>query len=231
MTHLFSSFDPKTIFFQLNWLASAFGLLVLPSLFWLGNSQWNSLVKNTLKLISTEFQAVLGSLRSPRNAGVFLGLFLFIFSNNALGLLPYVFTSSRHLVFTLTLALPLWLGHNLYSWYLQPKFCLAHLIPRGTPAPLLVFMFCIEILSRVIRPLTLSVRLIANMIAGHLLFSLLRTGLFLNCFSITVYIALAVLFTLILLELSVSFIQAYVFSLLSCLYVKDHLTLTLENHM
>lgn len=182
-----------------------------------------------LNYIALEFNSVLGHNRSSHNVGLFLGIFIFVFLNNFLGLFPYIFTRRRHLVFTLTLGLPLWLGHNLISWYYQPKYCLAHLVPMGTPLILINFIFCIEVLRSLIRPLTLSIRLIANITAGHLLFSLLRVDLIFSVFSLKIYFVLIIYLILIILELGVSIIQAYVFSLLSCLYVKEHLTLELEN--
>ena len=93
---------------------------------------------------------------------------------NFLGLFPYIFTPSRHLVITINLALPVWLGYITYSIILNINFFLSHLVPLGTPYPLIIFIVLIEIIRRIIRPLTLSVRLAANIVAGHLLMVLIR---------------------------------------------------------
>merc|ERR1712141_132357 len=95
---------------------------------------------------------------------------------------------------------------------------LAHLVPLGTPYALMPFMVVIELVRRIIRPLTLSVRLAANIVAGHLLMVLVRspiTTIRLNFIALVI----SALLLLIMLELAVSFIQAYVFSTLISLYV------------
>jgi F-type H+-transporting ATPase subunit a len=90
-----------------------------------------------------------------------------------MGLFPYVFTASRHLVFTLSLSLPLWLGTIIWSVVFQFNNIIAHLVPLGTPGALMPIIVLIESIRSVIRPFTLAIRLAANMIAGHLLLTLL----------------------------------------------------------
>merc|ERR1712173_306186 len=101
--------------------------------------------------------------------------FFFIVYSNFLGLFPYIFTSTSHLSITVRLILPLWLGNIILSVVKRTNFFLSHLVPNGTPYVLIPFMVIIELISRMIRPLTLSVRLAANMIAGHMLMSLVRS--------------------------------------------------------
>lgn len=97
---------------------------------------------------------------------------------------------------------------------------IAHLVPLGTPAPLINFMVIIETISSIIRPLTLSVRLTANIIAGHLLISLL--GNIGPNSRKTIFIRIILLqFLLIILELAVAIIQSYVFSILTILYISE----------
>jgi F-type H+-transporting ATPase subunit a len=98
---------------------------------------------------------------------------LIVFSN-FIGLFPYIFTATSHLTITISLAVPAWLGYILYSSLKNINFFLSHLVPLGTPYPLIPFIVLIEIIRRVIRPITLSVRLAANIIAGHLLIVLMR---------------------------------------------------------
>ena len=97
---------------------------------------------------------------------------------------------------------------------------LTHLVPLGTPYPLIPFMVVIEIISRVIRPLTLSVRLAANIIAGHLLITLIRSPI-VRISLIRIILVIIGLLLLIILELAVSIIQAYVFRTLISLYVNE----------
>ena len=153
-------------------------------------------------------------------------MFFFIFVNNFLGLFPYIFARRRHLSFALRIALPLWGGHIVLSWVKQPTFALAHLVPKGTPGALIRFIVLIELVRNVIRPLTLSVRLIANMTAGHLLLCLLRSNVSISRLSSSILV-LSALVVLAILEIAVSLIQAYVFTLLSTLYLEEVQTKTL----
>ena len=146
--------------------------------------------------------------------------FLIIFVYNFIGLLPYVFTRTRHLSITISLSLPLWVGYFSINFFKNTRRSLAHLVPLGTPLPLVPFMVLIEIVRNLIRPITLSVRLAANIVAGHLLLSLLRTpASSCNYFILTVIISFLLL--IMFLELAVSLIQRYVFITLSSLYISE----------
>lgn len=136
-----------------------------------------------------------------------------------MGLFPYIFTARSHIVFTLSFALPIWLGQIFYGWYNNLTNILIHLIPQNTPFVLIPFIVVIEIIRAFIRPLTLSIRASANIIAGHLLISLLRSaaGNFLLFLPITMVFQLA----LTGLELAVALIQAYVFRVLITLYSSE----------
>ena len=118
----------------------------------------------------------------------------------------------------MALALPLWVGYIIYTTVLNIGRFLAHLVPLGTPYALIPFIVIIELTRRVIRPLTLSVRLAANIVAGHLLIVLVRGPISrINLSFILLVLSASLL--LLILELAVSFIQAYVFSTLISLYV------------
>jgi F-type H+-transporting ATPase subunit a len=108
----------------------------------------------------------------------------------------------------------------LLRWFKQPGYILAHLVPLGTPGILIPFIVMIEIVRALIRPLTLSVRLAANIIAGHLLLTLLRAqGPHLPP-GLTLFL-LRALVVLRMLETAVAVIQAYVFRVLSTLYLGE----------
>lgn len=176
--------------------------------------------KNLLNFLNNEFIAILGPTSNPGVTWVRIRLLVFIMFNNFLGLLPYVFTSSSHLSFTLALALPLWLGHVLISWVKQPIPILAHLVPLGTPYPLIPFIVIIELVRRLIRPGTLAVRLAANIVAGHLLLTLI--GSLAPRVSIGILTGIiGGLILLITLECAVALIQSYVFRILITLYIEE----------
>lgn len=220
MGNLFSIFDPNSIFsLPLNWVGLSTGILIFPSFFWLTKNQVFFTVIGVANFVKGEFSAILGKTPSGGTWPT-ISLFFFILIINFSGLLPYVFPTSRHLVVSVSLALPLWLGHTGYSWVVQPNHMLAHLVPLGTPGALMPFMVLIERVRAIIRPLTLSVRLAANIIAGHLLLTLLSSqGPHLSL-SLTFFL-LGFLFVLNMLETAVAIIQAYVFRVLSTLYLRE----------
>nr|YP_009918123.1 ATP synthase F0 subunit 6 [Torleya nepalica]QLP89025.1 ATP synthase F0 subunit 6 [Torleya nepalica] len=222
MTNLFSVFDPSSSVFSLslNWLSTLLGILCLPLSFWLLPSRFTYLWNSVTSTLHKEFSTLLGPGGKSGSTFLFISLFSLILFNNFFGLFPYIFTSSSHLSFTLTLALPLWLSFMVYGWLNHTQHMFAHLVPQGTPPVLMPFMVCIETISNIIRPGTLAVRLAANMIAGHLLMTLMgNTGpsLALSLVSFLLVGQLA----LLLLESAVAIIQSYVFAVLSTLYSSE----------
>nr|YP_010999499.1 ATP synthase F0 subunit 6 [Ochthebius lejolisii]QNP10023.1 ATP synthase F0 subunit 6 [Ochthebius lejolisii]WPM98411.1 ATP synthase F0 subunit 6 [Ochthebius lejolisii] len=220
MTNLFSSFDPGTMYnLSLNWMSTFLGLLMIPTMYWLIPSRMNFLWIKICLTLHKEFKILLGN-KIKGSTLMFISLFSMILFNNFLGLFPYIFTSTSHLTLTLTLALPLWLSFMIYGWINNTTHMLAHLVPQGTPPILMPFMVCIESISNIIRPGTLAVRLAANMIAGHLLMTLLgNTGPMLSMMMINILIIIQLL--LLLLESAVAIIQSYVFAILSTLYSSE----------
>nr|WIM35155.1 ATP synthase F0 subunit 6 [Pristipomoides argyrogrammicus] len=155
---------------------------------------------------------------------ILTSLMLFLISLNMLGLLPYTFTPTTQLSLNMGLAVPLWLATVIIGLRNQPTVALGHLLPEGTPTPLIPVLIIIETISLFIRPLALGVRLTANLTAGHLLIQLIATAAFvLLPLMPTVAILTAILlFLLTLLEVAVAMIQAYVFVLLLSLYLQEN---------
>nr|YP_010118681.1 ATP synthase F0 subunit 6 [Pelopidas mathias]QQY86877.1 ATP synthase F0 subunit 6 [Pelopidas mathias] len=222
MTNLFSIFDPSTNLFNLslNWLSTFLGLCFIPYSFWMiPNRQfilWN-LIINKLHL---EFKNLLGPQSSSGSTFIFISLFSFILFNNFLGLFPYIFTSTSHLTISLSISLSMWLSFMFYGWINNTQHMFIHMIPQGTPSILMPFMVLIETISNIIRPGTLAVRLTANMIAGHLLLTLLSsTGI--NMPNYLVILLIFVQILLLTLEMAVAVIQSYVIAILSTLYSSE----------
>nr|YP_009104685.1 ATP synthase F0 subunit 6 [Damithrax spinosissimus]AIT75852.1 ATP synthase F0 subunit 6 [Damithrax spinosissimus] len=221
LTNLFSIFEPTSSIFNLsiNWISTFLGLLFIPYFFWASPSRWSLFWSKITSTLHKEFKTLL----LPSHQGttiLFVCLFSFIVFNNFLGLFPYVFTSSSHMTLTLSLALPLWISLMLFGWINHAQHMFAHLVPQGTPPILMPFMVIIETISNVIRPGTLAVRLMANMIAGHLLLTLLgNTGPSLSTTLLSLLIFSQIL--LLLLESAVAVIQSYVFAVLSTLYTGE----------
>nr|UIR97929.1 ATP synthase F0 subunit 6 [Cyphoderus sp.] len=221
MTNLFSVFDPSANFnLSFNWMSSLLFIIMLIPSFWLINNKHNLMINNIINTLHNEFKMLLGPSSNKGSTIMFITLLTFILINNFMGLFPYIFTSSSHITMTLTLALPFWLSFMLYGWINMTTHMFAHLVPQSTPTALMPFMVLIESISNIIRPLTLSVRLMANMVAGHLLMTLLgnQTAVATN------FILAGLLFTQILLltlESAVAMIQSYVFAVLTTLYSSE----------
>nr|YP_010701760.1 ATP synthase F0 subunit 6 [Autocrates maqueti]WCK11518.1 ATP synthase F0 subunit 6 [Autocrates maqueti] len=220
MANLFSSFDPSSNWnMPLNWLSTLLGMSIVPTMFWLIPSRLNLLWIKITSTLHKEFKTLIGGDITGSTL-IFVSVFSLILFNNFLGLFPYIFTSTSHMTLTLTLALPLWLTFMLYGWINNTIHMFTHLVPQGTPPVLMPFMVCIETISNLIRPGTLAVRLSANMIAGHLLMTLLgNTGSMLSTYMVSMLIIIQLL--LLLLESAVAIIQSYVFAVLTTLYSSE----------
>ncbi len=222
MGNLFSSFDPqaRVLFFSggLNWVSTLRAAIIFPQVFWLTKNQFRGRLMTIFKALLAELRAVFGGLCVPGVRIIFLSFFFFIIFSNFLGLFPYVFTASRHLVFTLALSLPIWLGTIIWSIFFQFKNIIAHLVPLGTPGALMPVIVLIETVRSIIRPMTLGIRLAANIIAGHLLLTLLGGQ---GRFRLRGRIVLLALAALITLECAVACIQSYVFTILRSLYLSE----------
>nr|YP_007025103.1 ATP synthase F0 subunit 6 [Gorpis annulatus]AEI53346.1 ATP synthase F0 subunit 6 [Gorpis annulatus] len=220
MTNLFSTFDPSTsMMLSLNWVSMVIILMIIPMNYYFLPSRFMSLINSIYMKLNMEFKVLLGD-KSKGFDLVFVSLFMFILMNNLFGLIPYIFTSSSHLVFSLSLALPLWLSIMLFSWINLTQKMLAHLIPMGTPPLLMPFMVIIETTSNIIRPGSLAVRLMANMVAGHMLMSLLGNNI-MNSSMLLMMMLMLIQMMLMLFETAVALIQAYVFTILSTLYSSE----------
>nr|YP_003345260.1 ATP synthase F0 subunit 6 [Facciolella oxyrhyncha]BAI53475.1 ATPase subunit 6 [Facciolella oxyrhyncha] len=155
---------------------------------------------------------------------ILTSLMLFLITTNLLGLLPYTFTPTTQLSLNMGFAVPLWLATVVMGMRNQPTVALGHLLPEGTPLPLIPVLIIIETISLFIRPLALGVRLTANLTAGHLLIQLIATAVFvlLPMMPTVAILTATVLFLLTLLEVAVAMIQAYVFVLLLSLYLQEN---------
>nr|YP_009712022.1 ATP synthase F0 subunit 6 [Epicopeia hainesii]QGA74570.1 ATP synthase F0 subunit 6 [Epicopeia hainesii] len=222
MSNLFSIFDPSTnlINLPINWISTILGLLFIPYSFWLIPNRHHFFWNYILLKLHNEFKTLLKNNYFNGSTFIFISMFSFIFFNNFLGLFPYIFTSTSHLTLSLSISLPLWLSFMLYGWINNSQHMFMHMIPQGTPSILMPFMVLIETISNIIRPGTLAVRLTANMIAGHLLMTLLSsTGPNLPSYFIFLLIIIQIL--LMILESAVAIIQSYVIAILSTLYSSE----------
>nr|YP_009561798.1 ATP synthase F0 subunit 6 [Anthus richardi]QAT97711.1 ATP synthase F0 subunit 6 [Anthus richardi] len=217
--------SPSLLGIPLVLISMTFPALLLPSL----DNRW---ITNRLSTLQLWFiNLVTKQLMMPLDkkghkwALILTSLMIFLLLINLLGLLPYTFTPTTQLSMNLALAFPLWLATLLTGLRNQPSASLGHLLPEGTPTPLIPALILIETTSLLIRPLALGVRLTANLTAGHLLIQLISTAttaLFSTMPMVSI-LTLLILFLLTILEVAVAMIQAYVFVLLLSLYLQENI--------
>nr|UZF66143.1 ATP synthase F0 subunit 6 [Neodiprion qinghaiicus] len=222
MMNLFSIFDPSSSmmsWYNINWSSTLLSLILIPSSFWMIMSRKKMLFTKLMNKINKEIKILTGYNKMNCTL-MFASLFIFILINNFMGLFPYIFTSTSHLTISLTLSMNLWLMNMFFGWMKNTNHMFIHLVPQNTPSLLMPFMVMIESISNFIRPMTLAVRLTANIIAGHLLMTLMSE----MGNKISVFLSMILIITqmsLLTLEYAVSIIQAYVFMTLITLYSSE----------
>nr|QCP69523.1 ATPase subunit 6 [Charadrius alexandrinus] len=206
-------------------LSMLFPALLLPA----PDNRW---ITNRLSTLQLWFSHLITKqLMTPLNKGghkwalILTSLMMFLLMINLLGLLPYTFTPTTQLSMNMALAFPLWLATLLTGLRNQPSISLGHLLPEGTPTPLIPALILIETTSLLIRPLALGVRLTANLTAGHLLIQLISTATtaLLPIIPAVSILTASILLLLTILEVAVAMIQAYVFALLLSLYLQENI--------
>lgn len=181
----------------------------------------------SLAELSYEFVAEMVDTNAGHGAAPFFPfiftLFMFVLACNLLGLIPYSFTVTSQIIVTFALALVVFIGVTIVGIVKHGAHFLRLFVPTGVPAILLLLLVPIELLSYFIRPFTLSIRLFANMLAGHTMLAIF--GGFAASIGLLALFPLAINIALVGLELLVAALQAYVFAILTCLYLRDALHL------
>jgi F-type H+-transporting ATPase subunit a len=199
----------------------------------LGFTRSRALVPGRLQsLAEISYEFVADTLRSATGeAGMkffpfVFTIFMFVLFANVLGLLPYAFTVTSHIVITAALALLVFLTVIVYGFWKNGLRFFKLFVPSGVPIYILPFVVAIEVLSFLSRPISHSVRLFANMLAGHI--TLKVFGGFVTMIAgigiagwFGAVLPLVMIVILTALELLVAFLQAYVFAILTCIYLND----------
>jgi len=214
--NLFSIFDPSIYFLRIfPWLFLFITLLIILINYYF-NNKMVFIKKILLKFILNEVVPLLGYRNKKGITSYFLIIFFSILLINFFSLFPFHFTVSAHIIMAFPSALIIWLIIIIFGLFNNSKMIIIHIVPIGTPLVLINFIVLIELVRNFIRPITLSVRLTANMVAGHLLLRLLGGFGLIN--ELNFGISFLGILILSMLELSVSFIQSYVFITLITLY-------------
>jgi F-type H+-transporting ATPase subunit a len=156
-------------------------------------------------------------------------IFMIVLMGNLLGMLPYSFTYTSHIIVTFALALMVWVAATAIGFARHGLHFFSLFLPSGIPLPLAPLIILIEVISYLSRPISLSVRLFANMVAGHTMLKVFA-GFSVGLMAVTFGFGLAIIpavvnVALIGLEVMIACIQAYVFTILTCLYLKDAIEL------
>lgn len=188
-------------------------------------NSWQVLSEFTYEAAMTIVQDNIGEKGEKYFPLIFV-IFIVLLFCNILGLVPYSFTVTSHIAFTFGLALAIFIGINLIGIQIHGFHFFAIFLPKGAPLGIVPILVVIEFISYIVKVFTLAIRLFANMTSGHTLLKIIAgfawTILtFGGLVSFLHIIPLIILFALIGLELGIALLQAYVFALLTCIYLND----------
>ena len=195
-------------------------------------SKKNSLIPNKIQLLA-ELSYTFVSKMISDTAGLqkqnhilhfIFSLFMFVLFCNMFGMIPYTFTVTSHIIVTFVLAAFIFIGVTIIGFMKHGFGYLKLFVPSGVPAVLLPLIVVIEIISYLSRPISLSVRLFANMMAGHTMMKVFG-GFVISLGIVGGWLPLSFSVALTGLEILVAFLQAYVFAILTCIYLNDALNL------
>ena len=187
--------------------------------------RWQSLAESAYEFIHRMVTDQVGD-EGKRFFPFVFTLFMFVLVGNMLGLFPYAFTFTSHIAVTFGLAAIVFVLITVVAWSLHGKKFFGYFFPEGAPLWLAPIIVPVEIVSYLSRPVSLSIRLFANMVAGHVMLKVFATfvvmlaglgsvGPFLSIMPLTLNVAL------VGFEVLVAFLQAYVFAILTCIYLHD----------
>lgn len=217
---LFSVFDPTSYFgLSLSWIIMIIIYMFIPIKYYLLEGK----IIKIIVLFYNKIRIIFKEVSIPNHLGLnFLVVvtFIYLIIRNLLGLFPFIFTGTAHPVITLGWGVILWLSFFLIGFNFNIKIRCAHLVPEGRPLFLSPFIVMIERIRHLIRPFTLSIRLAANIMAGHLIIGLLSRISLMNVFRL--FRSLFLQTVLLILEFAVAIIQRFVFRILLLLYALEY---------
>jgi len=218
---IFSNFDP--IWFSLcykNLIAVATPPIIILRILWLKK---NKIIIGLIPIISyVSNQLILTKLKHIKIIlSITRRIFILIVFINIIGIMPYLFRITSHILFTLSMGLPIWILLIIRSATFLTKNFIAHLLPNSAPIWLSPFLVLVELTRILVRPLTLSFRLAANITAGHVIINLIF--IYSISYIIKTFLLIRIISRIYLIfELTICMIQAYIFCLLLSLYANDH---------
>jgi F-type H+-transporting ATPase subunit a len=216
-----------------NSSAYMFGTVAIISLLMIGGVSKNELVPGRIQsMAEISYEFVASTIRSTAGREgmkffpLVFSIFMLIAVSNLIGIIPYTFTIASHIIVTAALALLVFLTVIIYGFYKNGLKFFKIFVPGGVPIYILPLVVAIEIFSFFVRPVSHSVRLFANMLAGHITLKVFASFVvtlgafgYVGWFGAALPLGLTIALTA--LELLIAFLQAYVFAILTCIYLND----------
>ena len=211
-----------TLLYTLFYMITRQGGLLIPS-------RWQSFVEMIYEFVVSLVDEQIGS-KGKKFFPLIFTIFVFLLFTNLIGMVPYSFTATSHLVVTFGLSLSLFIGITIVGFQIHGVHFFSFLLPKGAPLALAPLLVVLELVSYCFRAVSLGVRLFANMMAGHTLvkilsgfaWTMLSVG---GILTVASFIPFAIVFALTGLEIGVACLQAYVFTILTCIYLNDAINL------
>lgn len=219
ITNIFSIFDPSSSLIKLNNISFIVIAFILINQINKADTNTSHMINKVKKRFKKERNALINEKKG--NNKIIQTTITILLLLNLIALLPQTIALTSQGTLTLGIAITIWLLSILFRITKKPKRLIIHLTPQGTPIQLINFIVIVEIIRTIIRPITLCVRLTANITAGHLLISLLR-NFFLSLSKTSKFILTLIPILLTILERRVAIIQAYVFTTLISLYAAEN---------
>jgi F-type H+-transporting ATPase subunit a len=184
--------------------------------------RWQSLAEISYEFVSNMIRDNVGQ-EGRKYFPLIFSLFMFVLFGNLLGMIPYSFTYTSHIIVTFAMAAVVFIGVTIIGFKKHGLHFLSFLMPAGVPVFMAPLIVPIEILSYFTRPVSLALRLFANMTAGHTMLKVFAG--FVALLGVFGVVPLLLVAALTGLELIIAFLQAYVFTILTCVYLNDALHL------
>jgi len=184
--------------------------------------RWQSMAELSYQFVADLIKDTVGSEGRKYFPAIFT-VFMFILFGNMAGMIPYSFTFTSHIIVTLAMAMVVFVGVTILGFARHGMHFFSFFVPPGAPLAMWPLLIPIEVISYLSRPVSLSVRLFANMLAGHTLLKVIAG--FIAVLGVAGIAPLALVVALTGLEILIAFLQAYVFAILTCLYINDALHL------
>lgn len=193
-------------------------------------SRWQLILEGIYKTVLSMVVENIGVERGQHFFPLIFSIFFYVLCLNVVGLVPYSFTLTSHFIVTFALSLAIFIGINIICIRTHGIEFFSLFLPSGTSAALALLLVPIELISYVFKPVSLSIRLFANMMGGHTLLKVIAgfSWSLMGCSGVLFifhYVPVLILIPLFGLEVAVALIQAFVFSILNCIYLNDAINL------